>query len=116
LELYLNVIEWGPGVYGAEAATHYHYGTSARHLTRYQAAALAACIPNPLARRPQTVGRYQHVILERMDILGPLPLSLLPAASGALHPPSTPRSSRALRAKRLRGATGGSSTVSFSLV
>jgi monofunctional biosynthetic peptidoglycan transglycosylase len=83
LELYLNVIEWGPGVYGAEAATHYHFGTSARPLTRSRAAALAACIPNPLDRRPQTVGSYQYVILERMNILGPLPLPHSPAAPNA---------------------------------
>ena len=113
LELYLNVIEWGPGVYGAEAATQYHYGISARSLTRAQAAALAACIPNPLDRRPQTVGSYQHVILQRMDILGPLPLSLLPAAPDALTPPPIPRRSHALHAKRLPKTAGTSSTVSF---
>ena len=86
LELYVNVIEWGPGVFGAAAATQHHYGTSVRRLTKAQAAALAACIPNPLDRRPQTVGHYQHVILERMDILGSLPLSLSPAAPNALTP------------------------------
>jgi len=47
LELYLNVIEWGPGVYEAKAAAQSHYGSSARRLTRPQAAALAACIPRP---------------------------------------------------------------------
>ena len=75
LELYVNVIEWGPGIYGAEAAAQYHYGGSARYLTRGQAAALAACIPNPRVRRPGTVGWYKHVILRRMHNLGPLPLS-----------------------------------------
>jgi monofunctional biosynthetic peptidoglycan transglycosylase len=75
LELYVNVIEWGPGVYGAEAAAQHHYDTSARHLTRYQAAGLAACIPNPLDRRPQTVGWYRDVILQRMAQIGRLPLS-----------------------------------------
>lgn len=74
LVLYLNVIEWGPGVYGAEAAAQLHYGSTARSLTRRQAAALAACIPSPLTRRPQTVGRYQFVILRRMDQIGHLPL------------------------------------------
>lgn len=78
LELYLNVIEWGPRVYGAEAAAQFHYGTSARHLTRRQAAGLAACIPNPLARRPQTAGWYRDIILERMAILGRLPLPSAP--------------------------------------
>jgi len=75
LTLYLNVIEWGPNVFGAEAAAQYHYGHTARHLSRAQAAALAACIPNPRVRRPSTVGWYQRIILGRMDRLGPLPLS-----------------------------------------
>ena len=44
LELYLNVVEWGPGIYGAEAASRYHYATSARSLGREQAARLAVRI------------------------------------------------------------------------
>ena len=40
LELYLNVVEWGPGIYGAEAAAQFHYGISAKRLTRDQAARL----------------------------------------------------------------------------
>jgi monofunctional biosynthetic peptidoglycan transglycosylase len=75
LELYVNVIEWGAGIYGAEAAARHYYGQSAHTLSRAQAAALAACIPNPLARRPATVGWYQRIILRRMSRLGPLPLS-----------------------------------------
>jgi len=75
LELYVNVIEWGLGVYGAEAAAQHYYGQPARTLSRTQAAALAACIPDPLGRRPATVGWYQRIILRRMDQLGPLPLS-----------------------------------------
>lgn len=67
LELYLNVVEWGPGVFGAEAAAQHHYGTSAAHLTRYRAAALAACLPNPRARTPQRMTRYTHIILTRMQ-------------------------------------------------
>jgi len=66
LELYVNVIEWGPGIYGAEAAARYHYDRSAAGLTRYQAAALAACIPNPLVRRPYRMDRYTRIILQRM--------------------------------------------------
>ena len=72
LELYLTVIEWGPGIYGAEAAAQYHYGQSAAQLTRYQAAALAACIPNPRVRRPPQMDRYARIILRRMKIVGPL--------------------------------------------
>lgn len=75
LELYINVIEWGPGIFGAEAAAQYHYDRSAQYLTRYQAAALAACIPNPRVRTPGDVGGYTRVILRRMYNLGRLPLS-----------------------------------------
>lgn len=46
-EIYLNVIEWGDGIYGAEAAAHYYFGTSASRLTARQAAYLASMIPNP---------------------------------------------------------------------
>jgi monofunctional biosynthetic peptidoglycan transglycosylase len=66
LELYLNVVEWGPGVFGAEAAAQYHYGISAASLTRYQSAALAACLPNPRDRSPHQMTRYTHQILARM--------------------------------------------------
>lgn len=47
LEIYLNVIEWGDGVFGAEAAARHYYKTSAAGLSREQAAKLAAMIPNP---------------------------------------------------------------------
>lgn len=46
-EIYLNVIEWGNGVFGAEAAARHYYGTSASRLSAWQAARLAAMIPNP---------------------------------------------------------------------
>jgi monofunctional glycosyltransferase len=70
LELYLNVIEWGPGVYGAEAAAQYHYGVSAATLSRDQAARLAACIPSPLRRRPERMDTYSADILARMERMG----------------------------------------------
>ncbi len=47
LEVYLNVIEWGNGIYGAEAAARRYYKTSAANLSRNQAARLAAMVPNP---------------------------------------------------------------------
>jgi monofunctional glycosyltransferase len=47
LEIYLNVIEWGDGVFGAEAAARHYYGASASRLTSYQAAKMAAMIPKP---------------------------------------------------------------------
>lgn len=70
LTLYLNVIEWDRGVFGAEAAAQHHYGISASRLSRTQAAALAACIPNPRARKPQNMGRYRNIILTRMRQMG----------------------------------------------
>jgi len=70
LELYLNVVEWGPGVYGAEAACRYHDRTSARNISRQQAAQLAAVLPSPLKRRPERMNRYSALILERMRQMG----------------------------------------------
>lgn len=70
LELYLNVVEWGPGIYGAEAAARYHYRQSASHLTREQAARLAACLPDPRRRRPERMNRLARSIMRRMGQLG----------------------------------------------
>jgi monofunctional biosynthetic peptidoglycan transglycosylase len=70
LELYLNVVEWGPGVYGAEAASQHYYGISARRLDREQAAELAAILPAPLKRRPERMTHYSGLILERMRQMG----------------------------------------------
>lgn len=50
LELYLNIVEWGPGIYGAEAAARYHFGKSVRRLSLREAAFLAKVLPNPLKR------------------------------------------------------------------
>ncbi|HEX6771829.1 MAG TPA: monofunctional biosynthetic peptidoglycan transglycosylase [Acidobacteriaceae bacterium] len=66
LELYLNVVEWGPGIYGAESAGRFYYRTSARNLGREQSARLAAILPAPLKRRPERVNHYSAIILERM--------------------------------------------------
>ena len=70
LELYLNVVEWGPGVYGAEAASRYYYKTSARNMGREQSAQLAAILPAPLRRRPERMHRYPEIILRRMSQVG----------------------------------------------
>jgi monofunctional biosynthetic peptidoglycan transglycosylase len=70
LELYLNVVEWGPGVYGAESASRYYYRTSARSVDRQQAAQLAAILPLPLKRRPDHMSHYSGLILERMRQMG----------------------------------------------
>jgi len=70
LELYLNVVEWGPGVYGADAACRYHYKISARAVGRQQSAQLAAILPLPLKRRPERMTHYSAIILERMRQMG----------------------------------------------
>lgn len=70
LELYLNVIEWGPGVYGAQAAARYHYDSSAAELTRDRAARLAAVIPAPRSRSPGRMSSYANIIQSRMRALG----------------------------------------------
>ena len=70
LELYLNVIEWGPGVYGAEAAARSWYGIPAAKVNRDQAARLAAVIPAPLRRKPARMSSYSAEILRRMEQTG----------------------------------------------
>jgi monofunctional biosynthetic peptidoglycan transglycosylase len=70
LELYLNLIEWGPGVFGAEAAAEYHYHLKAAQLDREQASRLAACLPSPRRRRPERMNQYSAAILERMNQAG----------------------------------------------
>ena len=70
LELYLNVIEWGPGVFGAEAAAGYHYHTSAAALNRDQSARLAAILPSPRRRKPERMYQYSAIIQDRMRLLG----------------------------------------------
>ena len=70
LELYLNEIEWGPGVYGAEAAARSWYGVSAARLTRDQAERLAAVIPSPLHRKPDRMNWYAGEIDRRMTQTG----------------------------------------------
>ncbi len=73
LEVYLNVIEWGDGVYGAEAAARHYYKTSAARLGPGQAARMAAMIPNPrhydrnrgsagLAKRQAIIARRMHLV------------------------------------------------------
>jgi monofunctional biosynthetic peptidoglycan transglycosylase len=70
LELYLNTVELGPGVYGVEAASHAWFNTSARRINREQAARLAAILPAPRKRRPAAMNRYSAIILERMRQMG----------------------------------------------
>lgn len=58
MEVYLNSIEWGPGIYGAEAAARRNFGVSAAKLTPAQAARLAVIVPKPLSWKANKPGRY----------------------------------------------------------
>lgn len=70
LELYLNVIEWGPGIYGADAAAQTYYHVPAARITRDQGARLAAILPSPRKRHPARMDRYSAIILGRMAVVG----------------------------------------------
>jgi monofunctional biosynthetic peptidoglycan transglycosylase len=70
LEIYLNVVEWGPGIYGAEPACRAYDHAAARNISRDQAARLAAILPAPLKRRPERMNSYSAVILRRMRQVG----------------------------------------------
>jgi monofunctional biosynthetic peptidoglycan transglycosylase len=70
LELYLNVIEWGSGIYGAEEASRAWYGIPASRIDREQAARMAALLPSPLRRKPGRMNTYSAEILRRMAQTG----------------------------------------------
>lgn len=71
LEIYLNIIEWGNGVFGAEAAARYHFGVTAAALGPEQAARLAAMVPSPRryapGRETAYLQRRAEIILSRMN-------------------------------------------------
>lgn len=58
LEIYLNVAEWGDGIFGIEAAARHYYGKSAKNLTAREAARLAAVLPNPIKYNPAGNQKY----------------------------------------------------------
>jgi monofunctional biosynthetic peptidoglycan transglycosylase len=67
LEIYLNIAEWGPGVYGAEAASRYHFGKSAASLSRAEAALLVAALPNPHVRNAGRPGPKMRRLANRVQ-------------------------------------------------
>ena len=66
LELYLNVVEWGDGIFGAEAASRYYYGKSSSELTPEEAARLASVLPNPRKYNPAGDQRY---VISRSNLI-----------------------------------------------
>jgi monofunctional glycosyltransferase len=85
LEIYLNIAEWGPDIYGIEAAAQHHFGKSAKSLNARQAALLAVTLPNPYARDPAHPGpglkRLASLIQRRVANAGGL-LNCLRANGG----------------------------------
>ena len=97
LEIYLNVIEWGDGIWGAEAASRFYFGVSAAALSRDQAALLAGAIINPRVLNPSRPNRRllarQRIILGRMGGVEPpspvpVPSQVEPPTSDQLEPSS----------------------------
>ena len=82
LEVYLNVAEWAPGVYGAEAASRIHFGKPASELSRREASLLAAVLPNPRRFSASSPSDYvagrAATIRRRMDQLGELTDCVVP--------------------------------------
>lgn len=67
IEVYLNIVEWAPGVYGAEAAARHHFGKSARKLTRREASLLAATLPNPIKRNAGKPSKGVRAVAARIQ-------------------------------------------------
>lgn len=93
LELYLNVIEWGDGIYGAEAAARYYFGKPAAALDWAEASLLAGMLPNPRYfnpyRRPQACQRMQQRVLWLLQLhrlITPVQAQALAAAGVTLVP------------------------------
>lgn len=74
IEIYLNIVEWAPGVYGAEAASQLHFRKPASKLSKREAALLAAVLPNPIKRRAgkpsRRVSTIANRIMSRMNGMG----------------------------------------------
>lgn len=67
MEIYLNIAEWGPGIYGIEAAAQHHFGRPASKLSRRQAALLAVTLPNPKLRNPAKPGKGMRRIARLVE-------------------------------------------------
>jgi monofunctional biosynthetic peptidoglycan transglycosylase len=80
MEVYLNVIEWGDGIYGADAAAHHYFNKPASGLTAQEAALLAAVLPDPRDWSP--VRPTQYIAERAADIRADMPAMAVPSATG----------------------------------
>jgi monofunctional biosynthetic peptidoglycan transglycosylase len=114
LEIYLNIVEWGEGVFGIEAASEAYFGRHAVDLTLDQAARLAAVIPSPLRHRPDGDGTYvmrrREIVLARMEARSMIPAGRFSTASADSG--GTARDSSGIPAGG-PGATAGEDTTEF---
>jgi monofunctional biosynthetic peptidoglycan transglycosylase len=121
LEVYLNIAEWGPGVFGAEAAARHHFNKSAARLNEREAALLAAVLPNPIARDAGAPGsqtsRKARVIQSRVKAYGAVASCVAgaaPAQPSTAAPRSTLRKPQPLRAQpRKKPVDEWSPTLNF---
>lgn len=67
MEIYLNIAEWGPGIYGAEAASQYYFKKPAVKLSRREAALLASALPNPYLRNPTKPTKRQAIYAKLVE-------------------------------------------------
>ena len=67
LEIYLNIAEWGPGLFGAEAAAQYYFGKPASRLNEQEAVRLAVALPNPVTRSPKQPSRVAGRLANRLQ-------------------------------------------------
>ena len=72
METYLNIAEWGEGLFGAEAAASHYFGKRARDLSAAEAARLVSILPNPLQRNPRRSTLRSQVVRQKMAAIGPL--------------------------------------------
>jgi len=88
LELYVNVAEWGDGIFGIEAAARHYYGVSASGLSAQQAARLAAVLPNPLKFSPVNPSRYVRSRAKRIYAIMRRRGVVLPDYKEVMTPPA----------------------------
>jgi monofunctional biosynthetic peptidoglycan transglycosylase len=131
LEIYLNVVEWGPGIYGAEMAARAYFGKPAAEIGPLEAATLAALLPSPRAWTERRLLARRNVILRRMarsgyitaadfELWRALPLSLraqaLEAAAGSAEAGPLERGAGARRPERSEGGSRAEELSSASAV
>lgn len=92
LEVYLNIAEWGPGIFGAEAAAQRHFDKPAARLSEREAALLASVLPNPVVRDASAPGprtsAKARVVQARVKAYGAVASCVVPAAAAAPRPPA----------------------------